>query len=114
MLLITLENANKKGSALFELKGLQECLQDLASISYTVRNTETDRNRQVPKRMREKPAEIEHKLIESWHFAKNIKAKLRPLSQQQNCRSIYDLVKVIGNHLFMVCSNYHGDLETLV
>ena len=56
---VTLQNASEKGSALFELKGLQEYLQDLSSVSYTV-IIATGRNKQVAKRIREKHLEIEH------------------------------------------------------
>ena len=73
----------------------------------------TDRNRQIAKWIREEFPEVAHK-FGPWHFVKNIKAKLRPLSQRKNCRIISDWIKAIGNHLIWCCSNCDCDAETLV
>ena len=95
------------------MKGLQECLQDLSNVGCTINVIAIDRNRQIAKWIREELPEVAHK-FDSWHFVKNIKAKLRPLSQRKNCQIISDWIKVIGNHLFWCCSNCDNDAETLV
>ena len=64
-----------KGSASLELKGLQECLQDLSNVGYTINVIATGRNRQIAKWINEKLTEVAHK-FDPWHFVKNIKAKL--------------------------------------
>ena len=110
---VTLQKDSGKRSASLELKGLQKCLQDLSNLGYTINATATDRNRQIAKWIREELPEVAHK-FDSWHFVKNIKAKLRPLSQRKNCQIISDWIKATGNHLFWCCSNCDDDAETLV
>ena len=110
---VTLQKDSGKGSASLELKGLQECLQDLSNVGCTINVIAIDRNRQIAKWIREELPEVAHK-FDSWHFVKNIKAKLRPLSQRKNCRIISDWIEPIGNHLFWFCSNCDTDGETLV
>ena len=101
------------GKVALELKGLQECLQDLSKVGYTINVIATDRNRQIAKWIREELPDVAHK-FDLWHFVKNIKAKLRPLSQRKNCRIVSDWIKAIGNHLFWCFSNCDSDVETLV
>ena len=110
---VTLQKDSGKGSASLELKGLQECLQDLSNVGCTINVTATDRNRQIAKWIREELPEVAHK-FDPWRFVKNIKAKLRSLSQRKDCRIISDWIKVIGNDLFWCCGNCDGDVETLV
>ena len=88
---VTLQKDSGKGLASLELKGLQECLQDLSNVGYTINVTATDRNRQIAKLIREELPEVAHK-FDPWHFIKNIKAKLRPLSQRKNCRIVSDCI----------------------
>ena len=110
---VTLQKVSCKGSASFEMKGLQECLEDLSNVGYTNNVIATDRSREIAKWRREELPEVAHK-FDPWHFVKNIKAKLRPLSQRKNCLIISDWIKAIGNHLFWCCSNCDGDAGTLV
>ena len=86
---VTLQKDSGKGSASPELKRLQECLQDLSNVGYTINVIATDKNRQIAKWIREELPEIAHK-FDPWHFVKNIKGKLRPLSQRKDCRIISD------------------------
>ena len=71
---VTLQKDSGKGSASLELKGLQECLQDLSNVGCTINVIATDRNRQIAKWIREELPEVAHK-FDLWHFVKNIKAK---------------------------------------
>ena len=76
----------------------------------------TGRNRQIARWIRDEFPEVAHK-FGSRLFVKNIKAKLRPLSQGENCRIISDWIKAIGSHLFWWhqlwwwCWNTSSDVE---
>ena len=110
---VTLQKDSGKGSALSELKRLQECLQDLPNVGCTITVIATDRNREIAKWIRQELSENAHK-FDPWHFVKNIKCKFRPLSQRKYCRVISDWIKAIGKHLFWCCSSCDKDAETLV
>ena len=108
----TVQTLKGKGSAPLELKGFQNCLQDLDADSYTVETVATGRNRQLAKWIRVERPLIQHK-FDPWHFAKNIKSKLRPLALRKDCRIIQEWIKPIGNHLFWCAENCNGDPEKL-
>ena len=108
----TVQTAKGKGSSPLELKGFQNCLQDLESDNFLVKTIATDRNRQLAKWVRIERPLIAHK-FDPWHFSKNIKSKLRPLAQRKDCKIVQEWIKPIGNHLFWCAENCNGDAETL-
>lgn len=109
----TIQTTKGKGSAPLELTGFKKCLDELSSNNYPVSVVATDRNRQLAKWLRIEKPEIEHK-FDPWHFVKNIKSKLRPLTRRKGCKILQEWLKPIGNHLFYCSENCDGDPEKLV
>ena len=109
----TIQTVKGKGSSPLELKGLQNCLGELSADKYPVKTVATDRNRQVAKWLREEHSEITHK-YDPWHFAKNIKSKLRPLSMRKSCKLLQEWIKPVGSHLFWCAENCDDDPQKLV
>ena len=62
---------------------------------------------------RENRADIAHR-YDPWHFAKNIKGKLRPLTKRKDRQILQGWIKPIGNHLFWCAENCQGDPERLI
>lgn len=109
----TLQTTKGKGSSPLELAGFIECLTMLESDSYKVDTVVTDRNKSLAKWLREKRPGIKHR-YDPWHFAKNIKGKLRPLAKKKGCKIISEWIKAIGNHLFFCSQNCDDDPEKLI
>ncbi|XP_057297107.1 uncharacterized protein LOC130626005 [Hydractinia symbiolongicarpus] len=109
----TIQTTTGKGSAPLELQGFKNCLEQLSSDNYPVGRVATDRNRQIAKWIRENRLDIMHR-YDPWHFAKNMKAKLRPLVKRKDRRILQDWIKPTGNHLFWCAENCQGDPELLV
>ena len=109
----TIQTVNGKGSAPLELAAFQDCLKQLKDDGYPIEKIATDRNKQIAKWVRENIPNISHG-YDPWHFAKNIKAKLRPLTLRKDRRILQDWIKPIGNHLFWCANNCDGDPEQLI
>lgn len=95
----TIQVSKGKGSAPLELQGFKNCLAELEEDGYKVNTVATDRNRQLAKWLRVERNDISHKFV-PWHFAKNIKSKLRPLGIRKGCKILQEWIKPVGNHLF--------------
>lgn len=108
----TIQTIKGKGSSPLELKGFQNCLEELQNENCIVEIFATDRNRQLAKWLREQRPNITHK-FDPWHFSKNIKAKLRPLALRKDRKIILEWIKPIGNHLFWCADNCKDDAELL-
>ena len=109
----TIQTIKGKGSAPLELAAFKICLDDLSNDNYQVSVVATDRNRQLAKWLRTEIPTIKHK-YDPWHFVKNIKSKLRPLTQRKGCKILQEWLKPIGNHLFWCSENCGGDPEKLI
>ena len=48
-------------------------------------------------------------MFDVWHFAKNIKTKLRALKKHKNYEAIGDWIQAAGNHLWYCANNCRGD-----
>ena len=105
----TLQTSKGKGSSPSELEGFKECLPQLDSDEYIVNTVATDRNKQLAKWLREQIPSMKHQ-YDPWHFAENIKGKIRLLSKRNGGKILADWIKPIGNHLIF-CDN---DPEKLV
>lgn len=109
----TVQTSKGKGSSPLELVGFKECLEQLERNDFTVSTIATDRNKQLSKWLREQRPGINHR-YDPWHFAKNIKGKLRPLAKRKGCKIISEWIKPIGNHLFFCAQNCDNDPEKLI
>ena len=108
----TIQTTQGKGSSPLELKGFQNCLKELDEVNYNVNIVATDRNRSLAKWVRTERPLLKHK-FDPWHFAKNIKTKLRPLSQRKGCSLLKEWIKPLANHLFWCADNSEDDPEKL-
>lgn len=109
----TVQTSKGKGSSPLELAGFKECLTQLDKEKYKVSTVATDRNKSLSKFLREARPDIKHQ-YDPWHFAKNVKGKLRPLSKKKGCKILADWIKPIGNHLFFCAENCDNDPEKLI
>lgn len=96
-----------------ELAGFKECTYQLDNDEYGVKTVATDRSKPISKWLREQRPDINHS-YDPWHFVKNIKRKLRPLSKRKGCKILAEWIKPIGNHLFFCAQNCDNDPEKLV
>ena len=71
----------------------------LDNDEYGVKTVVTDRSKSISKGLREQRPDINHK-YDPWHFPKNIKGKLRPLSKRKDCKTLAKWIKPIGHHIF--------------
>ena len=102
-----------KGSAPLELIGFKNCLKQLEDESFNVETIATDRNKQLAKWVREERPKVKHR-FDPWHFVKNVKGKMRPLTQRKDCKVLKDWIKPVGNHLFWCSENCGGDPDKLI
>lgn len=108
----TIQTTIGKGSSPLEMKGFENCLQELEKDNSKVEIIATDRNRQIAKWLKVERPLIKHK-FDPWHFANNIKSKLRKLVKRKDCKIIQEWIKPIGNHLFWCAENSDEDAEKL-
>ena len=109
----TVQTKSGKGSAPLEHEGFVNCLADLKNDGVSVNKISTDRNKQIAKWLREKCPNIRH-CYDPWHFAKNIKGKIRPIAKKKDNQIIEDWIKPIGTHLFYCSENCGNDGKKLV
>ena len=108
----TLQTVKGKGSSPLEMEGFKECLNQLDDDEFEVSTVATDRNRQISKWLREQRPDMKHR-YDPWHFAKNIKGKLRPLAEKKGCKILGEWIKPIGN-LFFCAQNCNNDPDMLI
>lgn len=108
----TVQTLKGKGSSPLELTSFKNCLDDLEADGFEISVVATDRNRQLAKWLRDEKPSVKHK-FDPWHFSKNIKSKLRPLSKRKGCKELQEWIKPIGNHLFWCADNCKGDPDLL-
>ena len=82
----TIQTMKGKGSSPLEMKRFENCLRELEKDNLNVEIIATDRNRQIAKWIKVERPSIKHK-FDPWHFAKNIKARLRKLVKRKFVRS---------------------------
>ena len=109
----TIQTVLGKGSAPLEMAAFKNCLLHLETNSYRVSTIATDRNKQIAKWIRIERPTIDHK-YDPWHFVKNVKAKLRPLTKRKDRKILQDWINPIGNHLFWCSEKCNGDSEQLI
>ena len=73
----------------------------------------TDRNIQIRMHLRDQEPGTVHQ-FDVWHFAKNIKKKLRTASKKSSCKIIEKWIKSIGNHFWWACAMCEDDPELLL
>ena len=109
----TVQTKCGKGSSPLELETFINCLAQLNSAGVKVDKISTDRNKQLAKWLRENKPNIKHR-YDPWHFAKNIKGKLRPIALKKDCKHLQEWIKPIANHVFYLASNSDSDPQKIV